>query len=55
MVGFIVKINWWQTLMVLPSLSTRRAVTALMSYAGIVLLGVISLQNLAIDFLPYIG
>lgn len=38
--------------MSLPSLSIHRPVTTLMFYIGIVLLGVIAFQNLAVDFLP---
>ncbi|MBI3787756.1 MAG: efflux RND transporter permease subunit [Ignavibacteriales bacterium] len=38
--------------MSLPSLSIRRPVTTLMFYIGIVMLGVIAFQNLAVDFLP---
>jgi HAE1 family hydrophobic/amphiphilic exporter-1 len=40
--------------MSLPSLSIRRPVTTLMFYIGVVLLGVIAFQNLAVDFLPAI-
>ncbi len=40
--------------MSLPSLSIRRPVTTLMFYTGVVLLGVIAFQNLAVDFLPSI-
>jgi hypothetical protein len=36
----------------LPSPSIRRPVTTLMFYTGVVLLGVIAFQNLAIDFFP---
>lgn len=38
--------------MSLPLLSIRRPITVLMFYTGLVLLGVIAFQNLAVDFLP---
>jgi len=38
--------------MSLPSLAIRRPVTTLMFFAGVLLLGVIAFQNLAVDFLP---
>ncbi len=40
--------------MSLPSISIRRPVTTLMFYTGVVLLGIIAFQNLAVDFLPSI-
>ncbi|HAL57019.1 MAG TPA: hypothetical protein DCP63_11245 [Bacteroidetes bacterium] len=40
--------------MSLPSLSIRRPVTTLMFFVGVVLLGIIAFQNLAVDFLPSI-
>src|SRR3989338_3612413 len=40
--------------MSLPSLSIRRPVTTLMFFVGVVLLGIVAFQNLAVDFLPAI-
>ncbi len=38
--------------MSLPTLSIRRPVTTLMFFLGVVFLGIIAFQNLAVDFLP---